>query len=85
MTIADGRGGMRHKSLQDYMVTEKIPRQLRNMMPLLASGNHVIWLIGRRISEAFKVDGNTKRILQARLLGEGDRDCRGSETEEKNV
>ena len=55
------------------------------MMPLLASGNHVIWLIGRRISEAFKVDGNTKRILQARLLGEGDRDCRGSETEEKNV
>ena len=85
MTIADGRGGMRHKSLQDYMVTEKIPRQLRNMMPLLASGNHVIWLIGRRISEAFKVDGNTKRILQVRLLGEGDRDCRGSETEEKNV
>ena len=85
LTISDGRGGMMHKSLKDYMVTEKIPRQQRDEMLLLAAGSHVVWLIGRRISEAFKVDGNTRRILRAGLFREESGDRRGGETEEKDV
>ena len=81
LTIADGKGNMIHKSLKKYMVTEKIPQQLRDRIPVLAAGNHILWLVGRRISEYFKVDGNTKRILQVKL-------CRGCEergTEDENV
>lgn len=82
LTIADRMGNTVHKSLKDYMITEKIPRQMRDRIPLLAAGNHVIWLPGWRISEAFKVDGNTERILRVRLLEE--KFCSGSETEEEN-
>ena len=80
LSIADGHGGMKHKSLKDYMITEKIPRESREFMPVLAEGNHVLWLVGYRISEYYKVDGNTKRILQVKLIG----DCTGSRTEEKD-
>ena len=79
-SIADGRGGEKHKSLKDYMITEKIPRESRGSMPVLAEGHHVLWLVGHRISEYYKVGGNTKRILQVKLIG----DCAGSRTEEKD-
>ncbi len=82
LTIADREGNPVHKSLKNYMITEKIPRQMRDRMPLLAVGNHVLWLPGRRISEAFKVNGNTERVVQVRLLE--TKFCEGSETEEEN-
>ncbi len=81
LTIADGAGGMLHKSLKDYMITEKIPREYRDKIPVLAEDNHVIWLIGYRISEYYKVDRNTKRVLQVKILEESP----DGETEEKNV
>ncbi len=79
LTLSDGKGNMIHKSLKDYMVTEKIPRELRDRIPVLAEGSHVLWLAGYRISEYYKVDGNTKRVLQVQLR----QDCTGRETEEK--
>lgn len=79
LSLADGRGGTIHKSLKDYMITEKIPRENRDRILLLAEGSHVIWLAGYRISEYYKVDEHTKRILQVRLTGK----CCGG-TEEKD-
>ncbi len=76
LTLADGRGGIIHKSLKDYMITQKIPRQDRDRILLLAEGHHVIWLVGYRISEYYKVDGNTKRIFQVKLTGSR---CGGTE------
>ena len=67
LTLSDGLGNRIHKSLKDYMVTEKIPRELRDRIPVLAQEHHVIWLIGYRISEYYKVDKNTKRILQVKI------------------
>ena len=80
LSLADGRGGTIHKSLKDYMINEKIPREDRDRMPLLAEGKHVVWLTGYRISEYYKVNENTKRILQVKLIG----NCPGSGTEEKD-
>ena len=80
LSLADGRGGTVHKSLKDYMINEKIPREDRDRMLLLAEGNHVLWLAGYRISEYYKVTENTKRILQVKLI----RNCSGGGTEEKD-
>ena len=33
LTITRGAGSMAHKSLKDYMISEKIPRQLRDRIP----------------------------------------------------
>ncbi len=70
LTIADGQGGLRHKALKDYMVNEKIPKEQRDSIPVLAVGSHVVWLVGYRISEYFKVTENTKHILQVQLVSE---------------
>lgn len=78
--IADGHGGMIRKVLKDYMITEKIPRRDRGNVPLLADGNHVLWLTGYRISEYYKINENTKRVLQVKLLSS----CLDSGTEEKD-
>ena len=53
-----------HKSLKEYFITEKIPRDKRDQMLLLADGSHIIWIIGKRISEYYKVTEETKNILE---------------------
>lgn len=80
LSLADGKCGTIHKSLKDYMITEKILREKRGSIPLLAEGKHVLWLTGYRISEYYKVNENTKRVLQVKLIGNGS----NRETEEKN-
>lgn len=78
LSIRDGEGGISRKSLKNYMITEKIPRTGRDNIPILAEDEHVLWLVGFRISEYYKIDENTKRILQVQLTGR-------DETEEENV
>jgi tRNA(Ile)-lysidine synthase len=60
---------LQRKSLQDYMVDAKIPKELRDGLWLLADGQHILWVVGYRISQEYKVTENTKRILQVQLLG----------------
>ncbi|MDE7285608.1 MAG: tRNA lysidine(34) synthetase TilS [Lachnospiraceae bacterium] len=55
---------MGHKSLQDYFVNEKIPKEDRSRLYLLAEGGHVIWIPGYRISEYYKIHKNTRTVLQ---------------------
>ena len=80
LTIRAANGEQIHKSVKDYMVTEKIPRQDRDRIPLITQDHHVLWLVGYRISEYYKISKNTKRILQVQLR----RDCDCSEMEEDN-
>ena len=68
LTIADGRGGMIHKSLKSYLVDQKIPQTERDRLPVLAEGDHILWIVGYRISEYYKVSENTKRILKVQLI-----------------
>ena len=51
------------KKLASFFIDEKIPARERKRMYLLAKGSEVIWLIGGRISENYKVTANTKYIL----------------------
>lgn len=52
------------KKLKDYFIDEKIPRELRDRIPLLVDGNSIIWILGYRTSEVYKVDKNTKTFLK---------------------
>jgi len=60
---------MSKKTLKDYMKQEKIPRELRDTIYVLAEGNHILWVIGGRISHYYKVTKDTKRILQVQVTG----------------
>ena len=68
LTVSDGKGGMYHKTLKSYLVDCKIPKEERDRLPLLADGDHILWVMGYRISEYYKVTENTKRILKVQLI-----------------
>jgi tRNA(Ile)-lysidine synthase len=61
--------GSRQK-LQDYMVNQKIPRELRDEVLLLCEGQHVIWVLDYRISEYYKIEQSTKQVLEVQILEE---------------
>lgn len=64
----DGQG--HRKLLKRWMIDEKIPREKRDQMLLLADGNHILWIIGYRISDNYKVSDTTKRVLVAKIKEE---------------
>ncbi len=57
------------KSLQDYLVNEKIPKSDRDKTVLLANGSHILWVVGKRISEYYKIGKETKKILKVQAYG----------------
>lgn len=58
------------KKLKDYFIDQKIPKKQRDSQLLITDGNHVMWIptIGDRISEKYKVDETTKRVLLMKLI-----------------
>lgn len=48
------------KKLQDFFVDEKVPKYLRDSIPILTCGNDIVWVVGYRIDERFKVTENTR-------------------------
>ena len=60
--------GHRQK-LKSYLVNEKIPLSERDRLWLLADGSHVMWVIGHRISDYYKVKEHTKRVLKVHYHG----------------
>lgn len=66
-------GGV-HKKLKDYLIDCKVPREERDTCILLADESHVIWVVGMRISEEYKVTDGTKRILKVQKIECGGTD-----------
>lgn len=57
------------KKIKSLFIDNKVPREIRDKVPLLADGSHIMWVLGGRMSEAYKVNENTKRILIVKLDG----------------
>lgn len=57
-----------HKKLKSYFIDEKVPREQRDCIPLLSDGNHIIWIVGYRISEAYKITDSTKNVLKVKYI-----------------
>ena len=53
------------KKVQDFMVDEKIPKDLRNQVPLVVSSEGICWIVGHRISEwAKRKEGHNTIAIQ---------------------
>lgn len=57
------------KKLKEFFIDEKIPRRERDSIPLIVSGDTILWVVGKRVSDYGKVDDNTKRILKISVTG----------------
>lgn len=65
--IVDDNGSK--KKLKDFFIDKKIPREQRNHIWLLAKGSEIIWILGYRLSAAYKVNDETKKIVKFNILG----------------
>lgn len=68
--VVNSAGGT--KTLSDYFVNEKIPRYQRDQVLVLADDSHIMWAVGYRISEYYKITSNTSRILEISIMEEKD-------------
>ena len=57
------------KTLKSWMIDEKIPRQEREQIWLLAEEKHILWIVGHRISAYYKITEQTKTILEVEFNG----------------
>lgn len=58
----------KRKKLQDFFVDSKIPRDKRDAIPILTSGGNIMWVVGHRTDERFKVKEDTKKFLIVEVL-----------------
>ena len=54
------------KSLNRFMIDNKIPKDERDRIPVLAVGSHVVWVAGYRQDESCLVTSETKKVLVAK-------------------
>ena len=52
------------KKLHDIFVDEKVPRFERDSIPLVISGNRILWAVGVKLSEDCRVRGCTQKIVR---------------------
>lgn len=54
------------KKLSDFFVDEKIPVPEKERTWILASGKKIVWILGHRIDNRFKITESTSRVLRLR-------------------
>lgn len=57
------------KKLKDHLIDRKIPQKERDDLWLLAAGQEILWIIGDRIGENYKVTDTTRKILYIQIKG----------------
>lgn len=63
-----------NKKLKDLFMDLKIPKFERDSIPLVCFGNDIGWIVGYRVGELFKVDINTKNVLEINFEREVNRE-----------
>ncbi len=54
----------KRKKLQDFFVDAKVPRDQRDSVPLIVSGDDIAWVVGYRMDDRFRVTPSSQRILK---------------------
>ena len=66
--VIDDQG--RRQKLKAWFINEKIPKEERDRMLLVADGSHIVWIPGYRMSRAYKVTEKTKNIVEIKITEE---------------
>jgi len=70
------QGASGRKKLSDFFIDHKVPREMREKIPLLITRvktvqlpeQKIIWIVGYRVSEEAKVTQGTKKILKVEIF-----------------
>lgn len=58
----------KRKKLQDFFVDEKVPRDERDGVPIIVSGDDIVWVAGYRADERYRATEKTEKILKLVIL-----------------
>jgi tRNA(Ile)-lysidine synthase len=56
------------KKLQDFFVDEKIPRDERDLIPIIENSGEIVFIAGYRLDDRYKIKHNTKRCLKIKII-----------------
>ncbi|MCR5675110.1 MAG: tRNA lysidine(34) synthetase TilS [Lachnospiraceae bacterium] len=62
--------GNGRKSLKKEMIDRKIPAARRDGLWLLAAGDEILWIVGDRRCEAYRITDSTQHILKMTFIGD---------------
>ena len=57
------------KKLKDIFINLKVPREERDIIPLICFDDEIAWIVGYKVSESFKITKSTKRVLKISFEG----------------
>ena len=52
-----------HKKISDYLIDEKVSLPEKQRQFVLTSGDDIVWVVGRRIDDRYKVGDDTENII----------------------
>ena len=58
------------KKVSDFMIDEKVPVNLKPKILVMISGNDIVWVVGHRINENYKITPGTRRIYEVKKVSE---------------
>lgn len=56
------------KKLKEFFIDRRIPRDKRGRIPLVVSGEEIVWVVGHQISDKPKITPATTTVLEIRVL-----------------
>ena len=56
-------GMKKKKKVSDFLVDNKVPVNLKDRVYVLCSAGSIVWVVGRRIDERYKISDDTKKAL----------------------
>jgi tRNA(Ile)-lysidine synthase len=57
-------GAAGSQKLQDFFVNNKVPKAMRPYVPLVLARAEILWVVGYRIAEPFKLRPKTRQVLE---------------------
>ena len=60
------------KKISDFFVDEKYSIPEKENAWILSSGNQLVWLVGKRLDDRFKITDTTKKVLRIRMRGNAE-------------
>ncbi|MFI3248072.1 MAG: tRNA lysidine(34) synthetase TilS [Rikenellaceae bacterium] len=53
-----------HKKISDFLIDEKVSQPEKERQFVLLSGDDIVWLIGRRIDDRYKLESESENVLK---------------------
>ena len=61
-------GMTQFKKISDFLIDQKVPIRQKEAIMLVWSGDKVVWVVGHRLDNRFKITPSTQRIVEISVV-----------------